>query len=83
VTDKKEITFENMTHEEYYQSAIRALKDGIHYPEANMREQSTFLIALIDISMALYLFLREEKENHENQARIQAELERNLWLKKK
>ena len=52
-----------LDHHDYYLAAVKALDDGINRDDETdlSKEQSCFLIALVDIAIALYLLFAEKE----------------------
>ena len=69
------VDFKYMRHEDFYQSAIKALDAALEYDEACAREQTSLLIAIVDLLAALYLL-------QANKFQIDYELIRDLAKKK-
>ena len=61
------VDLKKLDHYDFYRAAITALEDGINRDdEADLsKEQSCFLIALVDIGIALYLLLSQTEEEGE------------------
>jgi len=64
-----ELDFVAMNHEDFFQASIKALEDGISRDDADLsKEQTCFLIALTNATLALYSLLLKKEMIAEEQA---------------